>query len=143
MSDAGGGCLCGAVRYAVSGPLRDVVACHCRHCRRTHGHYAAYSTCARGDLVLLEQRGLRWYQDGDPARGFCAECGASLSWRAEGRDAISIAAGTLDEPTGLRTVAHIFTRSQGDYYAIEGEVERFEGPLPPHRFSGPQDPYAP
>jgi hypothetical protein len=59
-----------------------------------------------------------------------------LFWRAAGRDAISIAAGTLDEPTGLRTVAHIFTRSQGDYYVIEGDAERFDGPLPPHRSAG-------
>jgi len=43
---ATGGCLCGAVRYEVLGPLRDVVLCHCSHCRRTHGHVAAYAACA-------------------------------------------------------------------------------------------------
>jgi hypothetical protein len=140
---ATGGCLCGAVRYVVGGPLRDVVACHCSHCRRTHGHYAAYSACAVADLVLLEQRGLRWYEDGDRSRGFCSECGASLFWRAQGRDTISIAAGTLDEPTGLSTVAHIFTRDRGDYYVIDGDGERFEGPLPAHGVSGPKGPSPP
>jgi hypothetical protein len=29
-----GGCLCGAVRFEVLGPLRDVVLCHCGECRR-------------------------------------------------------------------------------------------------------------
>jgi hypothetical protein len=46
----GGGCLCGGVRYEVTGPLRDVVVCHCSRCLRTHGHAAAYSACARDDL---------------------------------------------------------------------------------------------
>ena len=38
--------------YAVHGPLRDVVVCHCSRCRRTHGHVAAYAACARADLEL-------------------------------------------------------------------------------------------
>lgn len=36
-----GGCLCGAVRYEVRGPLRDVLIGHCRECRRWHGHASA------------------------------------------------------------------------------------------------------
>jgi hypothetical protein len=125
-----GGCLCGAVRYAVAGPLRDVVICHCTRCLRTHGHAAAYSACARSDLVLERQDGLRWYEADERARGFCRRCGASLFWSAEGRDTISIAAGTLDRPTGLRTVAHIYTRDHADYYEIAGPGERHPGELP-------------
>ena len=37
-----GGCLCGAVRYEITGTLRDVVNCHCSKCRRFHGHFGAY-----------------------------------------------------------------------------------------------------
>jgi hypothetical protein len=43
---------------------------------------------------------------------------------------IPVAAGTLDEPTGLRTVAQIFTATAGDYYKAAGEGERFEYGLP-------------
>jgi hypothetical protein len=125
-----GGCLCGAVRYEVNGPLRDVVVCHCSRCLRTHGHAAAYSSCARSDLALVRDAQLRWYEADDRARGFCASCGASLFWSAAGRDSISIAAGTLDQPTGLKTVAHIHTRDRADYYEIDGEVERFADGLP-------------
>ena len=32
-----GGCLCGAVRYEVDPPLRDVILCHCEMCRKAHG----------------------------------------------------------------------------------------------------------
>jgi hypothetical protein len=128
---ATGGCLCGAVRYEVRGPLRDVVVCHCSRCRRTHGHVAAYAACRRADLVLVEERGLRWYEAADRARGFCAQCGASVLWRAEGRETISVAAGTLDPPTGLRTIAQIHVADRGDYYEVCGAGDRHDAALPP------------
>jgi hypothetical protein len=127
---ATGGCLCGAVRYEVRGPLRDVVLCHCSRCRRTHGHVAAYAACRAPDLILVAERELRWYEHGDRARGFCGRCGASLFWRAAGRDTVSVAAGTLDPPTGLTTVAQIFVDDRGDYYEPCGGGERFAGALP-------------
>lgn len=125
-----GGCLCGGVRYEVTGPLRDVVVCHCSRCLRSHGHAAAYSACARSDLALVRDGTLRWYEADGRARGFCSECGSSLFWSAAGRPTISIAAGTLEQPTGLRTVAHIYTRDHADYYEIAGPGERHPGPLP-------------
>ena len=50
-----GGCLCGAVRYRVAGPLRDVVACHCAQCRRSSGHFAA-ATAARYEVFNPQQQ---------------------------------------------------------------------------------------
>lgn len=117
-ASASGGCLCGAIRYRVDGPLRDVVFCHCSRCRRTHGHFAAYTACARADLELLEARGLRWYESDERRRGFCAGCGASVFWESEGISRISISAGTFDEPTGLSAGHHIFTADAGDYYEL-------------------------
>ena len=116
---ATGGCLCGAVRYQVHGPLREVVMCHCGQCRRTHGNVAAYTSAARADLVLTEERGLKWYASSDYARrGFCGDCGASLFWERLGEEGISIAAGGIDAPSGLKTIRHIFTAHKGDYYEI-------------------------
>jgi hypothetical protein len=51
-------------------------------------------------------------------RGFCGECGSSLFWDPPGRDTISIAAGSLDSATGLRTGAHWFVSQAGDYYEL-------------------------
>jgi hypothetical protein len=77
---------------------------------------------ARDDLLLLEQRGLRWFQsphsDARARRGFCGECGSSLFWDAPGNETISIAAGTLDTPTGVRVVSHWFVSQAGDYYDV-------------------------
>jgi hypothetical protein len=131
---ASGGCLCGSVRYEVRGPLRDVLVCHCVECRRWHGHVSASTAARKEDLVLIEARGLRWVQsprsDARARRGFCAECGSSLFWVAPARETVSIAAGTLDGPTGLRVVGHWFTSQAGDYYEMP------EDGLPRHEHSG-------
>ena len=113
-----GGCLCGSIRYRVTGPLREVIFCHCSRCRRTHGHFAAYTACERGDLELVESRSLRWHELDGSRRGFCSECGASVFWERGGRSTISIAAGTLDSPTHLRPGRHIFTEDASDYYEL-------------------------
>jgi hypothetical protein len=117
-----GRCLCGAVRYEVRGPLRDVLICHCQECRRWHGHVCAAASARRVDLVLLEEGGLRWIKspnsDAGARRGFCGECGSSLFWDPPGEETISIAAGTLDPPTGLRIIGHWYTSQASDYYDI-------------------------
>lgn len=123
MTARTGGCLCGAVRYEATGALRDVVVCHCRMCRKAHGHIGAYTASAREALRLVEARGLKWYQSSAQARrGFCSECGATLFWDGDGRDTMSIAAGTLDEPTGLATALQIHVASAGDYYAVDAST---------------------
>jgi hypothetical protein len=128
---ASGGCLCGAVRYEATGTLRDVVNCHCSVCRRWHGHHSAYTSTALDGLRLVEDRGLTWYESttDDTAgvrRGFCCECGSSLFWHPSGAPAISIAAGSLDAPTGLRTIEHVWTSRQGDYYELADRLPRHE-----------------
>jgi hypothetical protein len=83
---------------------------------------------------LTEERGLRWIKspnsDADARRGFCGECGSSLFWDPPGEDTISIAAGTLDPPTGLRIVGHWYTSQASDYYDLPDDG------LPHYRRSG-------
>ena len=126
---ATGGCLCGKVRYQVSGPLMPVVNCHCSKCRRFNGHVGAYSATRRKHLTLVETSGLKWYrsvQDETPDvyRGFCMECGSSLFWDPRGMETISIAAGSIDAPTGLETERHIWLSQKGDYYSLSDELPR-------------------
>ena len=61
--------------------------------------------------------------------GFCGECGASLFFRPNDADRISIAAGTLDGPTGLGSVAHIFTADAGDYYVLDDGLPSWPGSM--------------
>lgn len=116
---ATGGCLCGSVRYTIRGPMRDVWACHCMLCRRQQSHYAAFAACDAGDLEVTDNKKLRWYRSSPASRrGFCSKCGTILLWAGTGKSHISIAAGSLNEPTGLKLVKHICVNQKGDYYEI-------------------------
>lgn len=122
MSEVTGGCLCGSVRYRITGPLRDVLICHCDECRRWHGHASAFTGTRREDLVLLDASRLRWIQsphsDARARRGFCGECGSSLFWDAPGRETIAVTAGSLDDSSGLRVIGHLYVSQAGDYYEL-------------------------
>ena len=116
----GGGCACGAVRYRVQGPLREVVGCHCETCRRTSGHHVAATHAAWTDLRFEVERGLAWWRSsGFAQRGFCRHCGGNLFYRRDDAVQVAIMAGSLDTPTGLRLARHIFVGEAGDYYDLD------------------------
>jgi hypothetical protein len=118
-----GGCSCGAVRYEVHGALRDVITCHCEQCRRTSGHFVAATACRRPAFTLTRSGPLKWYV-AVPGfrRGFCSECGSNLFFEATGQERVSIAAGSLDKPQGLKIAAQIFVGEAADYYNIDPQV---------------------
>lgn len=123
-----GGCQCGAVRYELSGPLRGVVNCHCAMCRRLHGAFGAYTKVRNSNLSITETGGLTWYQSSDQARrGFCSHCGASLFWQPTGHETTSVAAGSLDQPSGLKTIGHIYAAEKADFYDTGDGLPSFEG----------------
>lgn len=123
-----GGCLCGGVRYRITGPLPGVKACHCSQCRRTSGHYHAATSVLRENLDLLSKDSLRWFRSSAKAeRGFCGTCGGNLFWRMIDHPRIAVTAGTLDSPTGLSTLLHMFCADKGDYYEITDGLPQYPG----------------
>ena len=125
---ATGQCLCGAVTYEVRGPLRDIFLCHCLECRRWGGHAGAFAATFNDDLVIGETDALCWIDspesDHRARRAFCSECGSSLFWQAAGSERTGIAAGTLDDPTGLRVAAHIYTHQAADFELLDDGLPR-------------------
>jgi hypothetical protein len=120
-----GGCLCGGIRFTVTGPLRPVVNCHCGQCLQWHGNFAAYTAAPWSQIELVGETNLQWFDSSSFARrGFCRRCGSSLFWERPNSGSVSIAAGSLDKPTGLETIRHIFTADLSDYYEITDGHER-------------------
>jgi len=55
-----GSCMCGEVRYRITGPLREVVNCHCEPCRQFTGHYLAATAVSTKDIFFQKQKTLPW-----------------------------------------------------------------------------------
>lgn len=114
-----GGCLCEGVRYRLTGPCRDVINCFCGQCQKTSGHHFAATRVSLDQFELLSSETLAWYQSSESAkRGFCQRCGGNLFWQPVDGDTISVTAGTLDKPTGLRTTRNIFIDDMSDYHFL-------------------------
>jgi len=125
---ATGGCLCGAIRYTVRGPLRGVLLCHCGQCRRWHGHLGAYTSAARAHVILEDAEALVWFASSEHGRrGFCASCGSSLFFEATGETRLAIAAGSLDQPSGLEVIGHEYVADKADYVRIDDDLPAASG----------------
>jgi hypothetical protein len=122
----GGGCYCGAVRYQVVGPLRDVVNCHCSECQRLNGNFGSHSRAPRNNITLLEDAGLSWFHINDNTRrAFCKCCGSSLFWESMDQPSTGIVAGSLDDSSKLRTLGHIFVDEKAAYYEITDDLPQY------------------
>ncbi|GHG63040.1 aldehyde-activating protein [Comamonas sp. KCTC 72670] len=122
-----GGCFCGAVRYEVSAPLTAVTYCHCSKCRKWHGHAGAYAAVDREGFRLTEERGLKWHAVSPTVRrGFCGECGSSVLFDEAPAPKMSVCAGSLDTPTGIREKAHIYLGSKADYYEVTDALIKYD-----------------
>lgn len=121
-----GGCLCGGVRYEVEQPLGEMFFCHCVDCRRWHGSLCAGTVVLQHQLVVPSDAKLTWYQsprsERQARRAFCPTCGSSLFWVPAAGHLVCIAAGTLDQPTGLKPMRHLFVSQQADYWTYEDNL---------------------
>ncbi|WP_285409553.1 GFA family protein [Pseudomonas sp. FR229a] len=89
-----GGCLCGAVRFQVTGEPYRVGLCHCLDCRKVHGALFHASAIFPQDAVTITGE-THDYQ----GRHFCPRCGSSVFNRSA--DEIEINLGALDAPDQL------------------------------------------
>ena len=123
-----GGCLCGKVRYQVSGPLFGADNCHCSMCRRQHG--AAFSTYAEfepGDFIWTSGESIVKVYEALSGGGwcFCSECGSTLAGTDQGK-ITSVTLGTVEGDPGIKPESHIFTASKAPWYEIKDDLPQFE-----------------
>jgi len=91
------------------------------------GQFMAASAARDADLAITRDAGLKWFSVSPGARrGFCGDCGSTLFWHGTGRDYTAIAAGSIDGPTGLKLVQHIYTADKADYYELDDGLPRSE-----------------
>lgn len=107
-----GGCVCGAVRYALASPPFDCGWCHCRTCQLTSGAPAmVFASVPAGDLI--------WTKGADKVKSFpsssfghrsyCGECGTPFLMKVDHQpQTVDFSVATLDHPEAVSPGFHIF-----------------------------------
>ena len=112
-----GSCLCGAVKYEVTGEPKRFFHCHCSRCRKATG-------MGHASNLFLQPGVLKWLSGEEQIRAFkvpqakrftnqfCATCGSRLPRQAKDTDAVMIPAGSLDDDAPMKPQARIFSESR-------------------------------
>lgn len=115
-----GSCLCGAVRYEISGEPTKFYHCHCQRCRKATG-------TGHASNVLVRPGAIKWIRGEELIRNFkvpeaqrftncfCSVCGSRLPRYVKETDFIVIPAGSLDNELTLRPQARIFWASRANW----------------------------
>jgi hypothetical protein len=122
-----GSCLCGAVRYRVTGEPQRFLHCHCSRCRKATG-------TGHASNLFLQPATLEWNSGEEQLRSFkvpeakrftnvfCATCGSRLPRQLQGSDAVVVPAGSLDDEPPLKPQSRIFYGSRASWSCDAGEL---------------------
>jgi hypothetical protein len=126
-----GQCLCGTVRFQISGAFDRFFLCHCGRCRKDTG--AAHSAnlfASRATLTWLEgQDNVRVFRLSETrhAKSFCMTCGSALPFMQENDTVLVVPAGSLDGATGIAPEAHICHGSRAPWDDDLGSLPMIDG----------------
>jgi hypothetical protein len=127
-----GGCLCGAVRFALSEPPTYAGYCHCTRCQRRTGTAASAQARIDGRTFRLTAGGehaTAWrHPDGGFEKCFCARCGSHLfSRNPEDPTQMSIRMAAFDGDPGVRPSWRTYVAYAAPWEAIPDDgLERYE-----------------
>jgi hypothetical protein len=126
-----GSCLCGGVRYRITGPLFDALNCHCSMCRKAQG--AAFRSRASvkvADFEWVEGENLVTFYESSPGnrRGFCRVCGSPIVTEFRARPGCyGLPLGALDDDPRIRPELHIHVASKAPWFTITDELPQLPG----------------
>lgn len=130
MSDAQrkGRCLCGAVKFSITGEPNWVLHCHCESCRRATSSPMTTWVSVPNAHFHLEEGEPKFFQSSPGAtRSFCPDCGSPLSfaherWSGE----IHLYAASFDDPDSFAPDRHVFFGERIGWMDVHDALPRFD-----------------
>ena len=130
MGNYEGGCLCGDIRFLVSGEPDRVAVCHCRYCQlRTGAPFGSLAYFVTSEIKLLKGHLTDFSFTSESGSGwttkFCSKCATTLFVELEKRPGLTgVSYATFDPPTfHFPITREVFTRSKAHFV---GELEAIE-----------------
>ena len=128
-----GGCMCGAVRYEVSGEPIWVGHCHCVSCRRHTGAPVVTFVCFKKEQVAFTKGERRIYNSSPGVgRAFCGQCGTPLTWEGQSEVPergmiVEFHISTLDDPDAFIPTNHLFYPERIAWFDVADDLPRYHG----------------
>ncbi len=123
-----GSCLCNQVRYEISGPVGEIVHCHCLTCRKAHG--SAFSSVAAvkdSDFNLMGRKHLNTYESSKgKIRYFCSHCGTQVYAKRENTEHVILRLGSLDSDPQSLEKHHIWVSQKASWYSINKDLPKHQ-----------------
>lgn len=122
-----GGCLCGHVRFAVTGAANNITNCHCRLCQKAAGApYVTWAEFPTAHITWLSSEPT-WRASSETAeRGFCPTCGSAVSFRVLGAENVDLAVALFDNPASFPPDYDIYTQSAQPWTALAPALPHFK-----------------
>ena len=121
-----GGCLCGALRYAVHGDPIDAGYCHCRVCQRSSGApVLAWASFPTGAFAYTKGSPATYRSSPRAGREFCAACGTQIAFREDGATRVDLNIASLDQPDPFAPQYHIWTQSRIPWFETADDLPRY------------------
>lgn len=126
-----GGCLCGAVRYTVTGPPAKSALCHCGICRReTGGPFAAWGIWPQESFQGNGATTTAWATSEAGIRRFCPTCGATVYFESRRHQGITeIMLAGLDMPGKVAPTLHQFAADALRWLVMDDAWPRYPGKM--------------
>ncbi|MGD2119615.1 MAG: GFA family protein [Chromatiales bacterium] len=125
-----GGCLCGKVRFEISGPIDSIVYCHCSQCRKAQGSaFAANGFVQTTDFHFVsgEQELTGYQHTPGQTKYFCKHCGSPIISKTDKQpQQVRVRLGAIETDINERPLAHIFTTSKANWEDICGDLPQYE-----------------
>ena len=122
-----GGCLCGAVRYRITGAPVEALYCHCRMCRRAHGApVVAWLTVLLDTFAVTAGNPVGYRSSAKAFRHFCGSCGTPLTWReADDPRLVDVSIASFDDPDAAAPTLHLWTDSRTPWFDTADHLPRY------------------
>ncbi len=122
-----GSCICGSVKYEISGEFKFFYHCHCSRCRKSTGTGHASNIILNPDAAewTAGEELLGSYKVPDAERFrtmFCKNCGSPLPRVALERNIAVIPAGSLDSNPDIEPSGRIFFDSKAEWSCDSTEL---------------------
>ena len=122
-----GGCLCGAIRFRVSGTPQYSVICHCATCRKASGAPSvAWPTFARAQFEFLSGEPRNYHSSPGVIRRFCGTCGSGISYEnAKYPDSIDLTTMSLDDPQAFPPSGEVWLEHRVSWEAVNLSLDQY------------------